>query len=477
MNYMPSNSDFSGVPQDNQTSDLSAEKSVIATCLVRPAAIAEAAHRIAPKDFGEPFHGRVFGLMIRLSEEGRTVSRETVLASIGDEELAPNLSVRKYLDELVKGAFVAQFVPFADAIEVVVDLAQRRDLSSIGWQIATGAPNLENDLSDIAGDAIYRLDDVLSALRPAKRRACDLAGAAQATLAYVDSDAQTTPTTGLEDLDKILGGWARGQLSIVAGRPGMGKSAVATGALLKAARANFGCAFFSLEMTMEQLGSRLLADIAYTQQAPIYYENILKRTLSERERHRLNKASEMLAGYPVTIEEQRGLTLAEIIARSRKVANQMARAGKHLDVIFVDHILLIRPSGRYAGNRVREVAEITDGLATLAKELDASVVGLCQLNRGVEGRDNKRPDLSDLRDSGSIEEDASAVVFMYRPAYYLEKQRHDDLAMESERLSLLEKNRSRLEFVVSKNRNGRVGIVNAFVDIGANAVRNLSYAS
>jgi replicative DNA helicase len=265
-------------------------------------------------------------------------------------------------------------------------------------------------------------------------------------------------------------------MSVLAGRPGMGKSAAASSSLLRGARAGHASLFFSLEMVGEQLGSRMLTDLAWTRQHPIHYEDILHRRteiINDPARRRLAVAKDELAKLPVLIEEQRGLTFAEIAARSRKAANALDRQGRRLETIFVDHMLLVHPSARYSGNRVQEVREISGGLATLAKELDVAVVALCQLNRGVEGRENKRPGLADLRDSGSIEEDASLVIFLYRLAYYLEQQRFDDMLAEKARTDALEKSRNSLEFIVAKNRNGRCGTVDAFIDVGANAVRNL----
>jgi len=235
------------------------------------------------------------------------------------------------------------------------------------------------------------------------------------------------------------------------------------------------CLFFSLEMTGKQLGSRLLTDIAYTHSDPIFYQDVLKRKIDDRQRARLMQAREFIASLPIIIEEQRGLTISDIMARSRKVARKFEDDGGSLDVIFVDHMLLVKPSQRYSGNRVREVAEISDGLATLAKQLNCAVVALCQLNRGVEGRDVKRPTLSDLRDSGAIEEDASTVTFIYRPAYYLAQTRLQGDA-EIKRQELLEAQKNVLEFIVAKNRNGEAGIVDAFVEIGANAVPGVSGA-
>lgn len=228
-------------------------------------------------------------------------------------------------------------------------------------------------------------------------------------------------------------------------------------------------------MTGKQLGSRLLTDIAFTRDRPIYYQNILRRDVSEMDRNRLKQAEAIVAKFPLRIEEQRGLSIADISARSRKWRDVFVRDGGSLDVVFVDHMLLVKPSSRYSGNRVREVAEISDGLASLAKELECAVVALCQLNRGVEGRDEKRPMLSDLRDSGAIEEDASNVIFIYRPAYYLERMKSDKPDAAAALAEALAAKRTLLEFIIAKNRNGSPGIVEAFVDIGANAVRNKSF--
>jgi replicative DNA helicase len=452
-----------------------AEMAVIGACLVNPERISEVAAKLQPDDFQDKLHSLTFGILVRQTEAGRKPSLETVLAEIGNDELEPNLTPRKYFTEVIRSAVVGQFLPVQDGVGVVLEASQRRTLSSIGWQLASGSADRVADLKLLATQTVESLDGVLASMRPKARRQYDGFGAADLAIAHMRSPDRRDPTTGLSDLDQILGGWPRGQLSIVAARPGMGKSAMATSAVYRAAKAGYGCAFFSLEMTGEQLGARLLTDIAYTRDMPVYYENILKRNVTERDERRIEVAQQQLAGLPMLIEEQRDLSIAEIAVRCRKMAREFEKNGKTLDVVFVDHMLLVQPSQRYAGNRVREVAEISGGLATMAKEMGVAVVALCQLNRGVEGRDNKRPDLADLRDSGSIEEDASTVTFLFRPAYYLEKTKHDDPDMESLRLGQLEQSRNVLDFVVAKNRNGRVGVLSAFVDIGANAVRNGAY--
>lgn len=450
------------------------EQAIIGRMLVRPDLIGETASKLRPSDFEVPIHAALFEAAATLSADGKAPSIEMLSAMFGTDEIAPGLTLRGYLKNLARDAVVGAFLPMRDAVDALREHSYRRRLTAIGgmigsWAIA-GRP-----VTEITADAVAELDDVFAAAKDGKRLVYDAAGAADAAIAHLDTVDDVCPTMGLADLDRITGGWPRGQLSVLAGRPGMGKSAAAASALRKAAAKDHSAMFFSLEMTKQQIGARMLADAAFTASNPIMYEDILNRRIDERGRARLVEARAMLRKLPISIQEERGITLAEIAARARKHASALDRDGQRLDVIFVDHIGLVRASNRYAGNRVREVAEISDGLATLAKELDTSVVALCQLNRGVEGRDNKRPSLSDLRDSGAIEEDASTVTFVYRPAYYLESRREDDPTKDYERQQQLEAVRHVLEFVVAKNRNGRIGIVQAFCDIGANAIRDVTY--
>lgn len=455
--------------------DWDAEQSIIGRVLVSPVLMEEVAALLQPQDFAHPFHASLMRLLASLIAEGRTPSLQSVLAIIGDQELEPNLSVKGYLTSLMAHQPAGNLVPLADAIEVVRDQSHRSAISVIANTLAARAGTQDTSVADMAADAVHALDDVISSVRQGKADVYDLDGAAERALRHHASSERVYPTTGLADLDRIIGGWPLGQLSIWAGRPGMGKSACATSAVFRAAQAGHGVGFFSLEMQGEQLGSRILTDLSFTHDDPIHYEDILsRRDIPEHHMRRILRAKEVLKGMPVQIEERRDLTMAEISARTRKMANAFDRAGRKLSVVFVDHMGLVQPSGRYKGNRVNEVGEISSGLATLAKDLDIAVVALCQLNRAVEGRDNKRPGLADLRDSGSIEQDASVVVFTFRPAYYFE-QRQDDPGKEQDRLAMLERTRNRLELAVAKNRNGRVGTVDAFVDIGANAIRNAAH--
>lgn len=460
--------------QQHYETQLAIEQSVVAACLVNPSSIDVLAAMASPSDFQNPFHRRMVEVFFDMRKDGRTPSAVAITAAFSDGEFEPGVRVSEYLRKLIGAVMAGGVVPFASSVETLIDQARRRELADLGSVLAASATSGQS-LRDLTLDALDSLSGIVAALSHRRATAYSASEAGQNAIDHARSDAKRYPTTGLIDLDEMIGGWPLGQLTVVAGRPGMGKSAIATSTLLRTAKAGHSCLMFSLEMQREQLGARLLTDLAYTSHAPIAYQDVTHRRLDEHQFSRLEEARERLASLPISIEEERGLTIADVVARSRKAVEAAARNGSPLQVIFVDHMLLLRASQRYAGNRVREVAEISDGLATMAKELDIAVVALCQLNRGVEGRENKRPGLSDLRDSGSIEEDASVVVCAYRPAYYLEREKSDNHTSEMQRQELLEKTRHHLELQVAKNRNGRIGVVNCFCDIGANAIRNAGY--
>ena len=452
-----------------------AERAVIGHCLFKPERAREIAARVLAADFIDPFNRRIMETLVALADQDRIPSVEAVVALLGNDEVAPGVNVRNYLHQIGKEAILGGLLPWEGAVEVVLDHAHRRDARAIAEALANGAA-LATSIGPVLVEASEMIDDLQSTLRCRRRDSYGAADAGASALEYLDTPDRNHPTTGLEDLDAMLGGWPRSQLSILAGRPGMCKSAVATSAVLRAAKSGVCSLIFSLEMTKIQLGARMLTDLAYTHDRPIHYEDINRRKIDSDQRQRLDAATARLQDLPVKIEEERGLLLSDIGVRTRKHAAALAREGRTLQLVVVDHVGLVRPTARYAGNRVREVGELTDGLATLAKEMDLAIVGLCQLNRGVEGRDNKRPNLADLRDSGEVEEIASTVTFLYRPAYYLEQMKCESPGDEADRLAKLDKHRHDLELQVAKNRNGRIGHVRAFVDIGANAVRNASFA-
>ncbi len=277
---------------------------------------------------------------------------------------------------------------------------------------------------------------------------------------------------GLRDLDFKTGGMKRGEMFVLAGRPGMGKTALALCVARAAAELGEPSLFFSLEMGSISLADRNLADVAFDRHNPIPYYSIANGTLSNAQAQRVIEAGRKQRDVPLTIDPAPGLTVSQMAARARKHKQALERQGKRLGPVFVDHMHIVKPSNRYSGARVNEVGEISAALKSLAKELDVPVIALAQLSRGLESREDKRPTTADLRDSGSIEQDADAIIFVYREAYYLERATGGTAEQERIRIDRLLDVNDRLEAIVAKQRNGPTGTINLFCNIACNAVRD-----
>jgi replicative DNA helicase len=295
---------------------------------------------------------------------------------------------------------------------------------------------------------------------------------------------RTSVPWGLEELDKAAPCLKRGDLAVLGGRPGMAKTGSALSCSLRAAKYGYQILFFSLEMTADALTNRAIADLCYDcsrsiadlcreRPQPIAYFDIDQGKITDADFDRIEDARRLLHTIPFVIEEQPALTVQQIAARARKEQQLLERKEILLDLVVVDHMHLVRPSNRYSGHRVHEVSEISAGLKALAKELHVPVLALAQLSRLVEGRDDKRPQLSDLRDSGSIEQDADAVIFVYREEYYLKKRR-DDAGEEEARLARLGEVNNLLEFIIAKQRHGPTDTVRVFFDVASNHIDNLA---
>ena len=281
---------------------------------------------------------------------------------------------------------------------------------------------------------------------------------------------------GSYDLSRVIKGWRRGRFYVIAGRPGMGKSTTALSLLVHTAKQGAGVLFFSLEMTNAELMEMALCDLAWSHSKRIEYRDLgepLKDTRASESRFELiREAGEMLATYPLTIMDRGGMTIADIRSQALMQSQRLQAQGKRLEVIVVDHLGLIKPSGKYAGNKVAETEEISAALKALAKELNVAVIALVQLNRGVEGREDKRPSLSDLRWSGAIEQDSDVVMFVYREAYYLTKPL-SDLEDDTARMEKLQAVKNEIEVIFAKHRGGPCPTIKMFCDMGCAVVRDL----
>lgn len=282
---------------------------------------------------------------------------------------------------------------------------------------------------------------------------------------------------GSQELGSTIGGWRRGRFYVLAGRPGMGKTTTGLSWLLRTASKGHGVMFFSLEMSKEELTEIALCDLAYSPTKRIEYREISAAATVkpgfEQRFAAISEAAQRLHSMPFMISDRAGQTIAEIRSQAQQYAQRLATDGKRLEVICIDHLNLIRASDRYSGSKTAETEEVSAALKQLAKELQCAVICLCQLNRAVEGRDEKRPNLSDLRWSGAIEQDADVVMFVYREAYYLERSKHDDMAKETDRLSRLEAASNKLEVTFGKHRGGPCPVLEFYCDMGCGAVRDL----
>lgn len=453
--------------------DIELEQTILGTILHDNAVIDRLA-ALSPDDFYEPVHQAVFASMLEQWATSRAVNLATLRTIIYEvPSVTEKLPMTEYLRRLLTAGDTRNIEAL---VETQRDYANRRRLVQAAISMEAQARNLGIGVSETANLAVASIDDVLSLARgkgPTRRSADD---AFRETLEAMAADTgQDRITSGLSSIDAVTGGWRRKQFAILAGRPSMGKSTVALSSLVATAQHGFGVLLFSLEMDVHALTARVLTDLSWTPDTRVAYADAMSSRASARDMERLGRAAAHYSQLPLTIDDQRGLTMAEIAARTRAEAQRMERAGHRLGLVVVDHLGLLKPSGRYAGNKVQEVGEVSDALATLAKDQDVAVLALHQLNRGTEGRENKRPTLADLRNSGDLEQDADLVCFAYRQSYYLERSKCDPGSQqEFQRQTELDACKNTLDILIAKNRNGPTTSVTMFCDMASNVIRDLA---
>ena len=361
-----------------------------------------------------------------------------------------------------------------DLADAVMDLHRRRQLQAMGTWLAGMAAETRTSPADLIASTMRELDEMASSARPVQRTDWNAEDGIADMLASMASDGDDYVPTGFTGIDHMLGGLRRQSLTTLAGRPAMGKSALGGAISIRAARSGVGVQVFSLEMSKDEWLARAVSEMTHTLGQPIPYADALRRRLTPLQREAFARASARLGDLPLKIDQQSALTAAEINRRTRQAAVEFERGGKRLGLVIVDHLGIARASDRYKGNRVMEVGELTAAMKALAKSENVAVLGLHQLNRNVEGRDNKRPMLSDLRESGSVEQDSDVVLFVYRDAYYLGQEKYEDgSAAEAVRIADLERTKNEIEVLVAKVRNGPIGTVKLWCSMDCNAFANL----
>jgi replicative DNA helicase len=420
--------------------------------------------------FFDAMHGAVFNTMLDLRRGGRAINAATLRELTGSDPLGGT----SILDSLEVVTFADSAASPHDVASELAILATRRAMIGQGDWLAEQAKGSHAMPADILATHLGEIDTLIAKARPQGQTMWDWPDAMSAAQEAFQADKSADRiTTGLADLDKATGGWARTEFAVLAGRTSMGKSALAVCFGTNAASAGHGVLIFSLEMSMPAWMARVSSAATWSGVGSgIPYAHALQHKLKGKELEAFIRAGALRPVLPCVIEAQGNLSAAEIAARTRKVASDFERKGKRLGLVIVDHLGKVRPTKNYRGNRVMEIGEISSSMANLAKAENVAVLGLHQLNRAVEGRDNKRPQLADLRDSGNVEQDADMVLFAYRPAYYLERAKEDDDNEDALRKVRLGAVQHILELAVAKQRNGETTSIELFCDMSCNVIRN-----
>ena len=454
--------------------NVEAEAALLGALMIDNRLVEDIQLKLKPLHFFEPLHGRIYEAILKLTDTNRIANPVTLKPLFEADEGMKEVGGPSYLAQLTGSG--AAVIGARDFAEQIYDLALLRALVGVGRELVEGALDTSEDVAPLA--QIERAETELYKVAEeggAEGKAKSFGEAAMASIRNAEAALNrggglTGLTTGFTALNSRIGGLQRSDLIIVAGRPGMGKSALATNMGFAAAErflqdqsdgieairaAGAPVAIFSLEMSSEQLATRILSE-----QSQVTAEQIRTGNLQRQEFAQFARTADRLHSLPLYIDDTPGLTIAALRARARRLKRQ-----KGIGLIVVDYLQLLSGTGRGNDNRVQEISEISRGLKQLAKELDVPVIGLSQLSRQVEQREDKRPQLSDLRESGSIEQDADIVLFIYREDYYLAARQpaddHPDFAEWQEEMGRVY---GLAEILVSKQRHGATGKVRVKFD-------------
>ena len=414
--------------------NLVAEQSVLGSMFLSKYALQKCIEGLTSDQFYSDANGKIFNIISSLSENGSAIDLTTVTAELDKRKELKQVGGVEYLSE------IASLVPSAanvdEYIKIVEEKAILRRLIDSATEIATDGYQSTEDISEILDRAEKKILNVVKTRKGTEFRTIqDVLFKTQADLEKLSQNKGdiTGLATGFYDLDKITSGLHPNELIIIAARPAMGKTAFAINLATNIAMNNKKTvALFNMEMGAEQLATRMLASVGQ-----IELGKLISGRLEHNDWKRVNEAISRLADTKIFIDDTPGMTISEIRAKCRRLKS----SSDGLDIVIIDYLQLISGGTKYAGNRQQEIAEISRSLKTLAMELEIPVIALAQLSRSVEGRDDKRPILSDLRESGSIEQDADIVAFLYRDDYYNKDTAIDEYTSKS-------------EFIIGKHRNG-----------------------
>jgi replicative DNA helicase len=456
--------------------NIEAEAALLGALMIDNRLVEDVQLKLKPHHFFEPLHARIYESILRMTDANRVANPVTLKPLFDADEAMKDVGGPAYLAQLTGSG--AAVIGARDFAQQIYDLALLRALVGVGREMVEGALDTSEEIAPL--DRIEQAETELYKVAEeggAEGKAKSFGEAAKASIRNAEAALNrggglTGITTGFSSLNSRIGGLQRSDLVIVAGRPGMGKTALATNMAFSTAMrfvqdqsdgieparaAGAPIAIFSLEMSAEQLVTRVLSE-----QSQVTAEQIRTGNLTHKEFASFARSAAELQSLPFYIDDTPGLTIAALRTRARRLKRQ-----KGIGLVVVDYLQLLQGTGRSGNdNRVQEISEISRGLKTLAKELDVPVIGVSQLSRAVEQREDKRPQLSDLRESGSIEQDADIVLFVYREEYYLKahEPKHPIPGDPPEVFTAFEEWESRhqlvagmAELIIAKNRHGGTG--------------------
>ena len=417
---------------------LEAEQAVLCSMFLSKYALNNASENLVMEDFYFDKNAKIFKVMTDLHEKNVAIDVTTVTNELNTKEWLVQAGGVEYLSEIVTSLATAANVD--EYINIVHEKALLRKLINESTNIITDAYNAKDEVNDLLDIAEKKILNVVKNRRSSEfKKIQEVLFKTQSDLEFLSKNKGdiTGLATNFSDYDRLTKGLHPNELIILAARPGVGKTAFALNLATNVAmNSNSTVAIFTLEMAAEQLAMRMISSIG-----KIEMNKLKSGNLSHEDLKRFNEAISRLAETKIYIDDTAGITIGEIRSKCRRLAS----SPDGLSLVIIDYLTLIQGSSRYSGNRQQEVSEISRSLKTMALELGVPVIALAQLSRNVEGRENKRPILSDLRESGSIEQDADIVAFLYRDDYYA-----DDKSNPT----------SDIELIIAKHRSGPTGTIN-----------------
>ena len=432
--------------------NLDAEMAILGSCFLSSYALDKVCEEVTEDMFFSDANKKIFSAIYELHQNKVPLDTTMLINEIEKRDNINTIGGVEYLSEVVDSVITAANIDYY--IEIVREKALRRKLIEVSTNITTSAFDEDSETNDIIDNAEKNIFSVTQARKAGEfKTISDVMKTTQAQIEdLAKNDKEITGiATGFYDFDKLTSGLHANELIILAARPAMGKTAFGVNIAVNAAiNSKKNVALFNLEMSAEQLAMRMISA-----QGGIEQNKLKTGKLEHNDWKKVNEAMSELSNTNLFIEDASGITVSEIRAKCRRLATQ----GPGLGLVVIDYLQLIQGSARYAGNRQQEVSEISRSLKTMAMELKVPVIALAQLSRGVELRENKRPIMSDLRESGSIEQDADIVMFLYRDDYY------NKSAAEQTNISVT-------ELIVGKHRNGSTGTIELLFERSMSNFRN-----